>query len=79
MITIAGDEAEIVFPWPTNDTAGNLLIMMTKNASNALAVTGRRVIGRPRFWDLRRTETGFEFVFTAKLHPLTEPEEVPGE
>ena len=74
MIAITDDTATITFPWPTNDTGQGILKMMTNQASSALAAegVGRRVRGGIRFDDIRRTETGFEFVFSAKLRPQEE-------
>lgn len=78
MITITGDRAEILFSWPTNDTGHNqaVLKMMAQQAGQLVRQQGRQQKGGIKFEDIRRTETGFEFVFSAKLEPL--PEEVPG-
>jgi len=72
MITITGNEAEIRFPWPTNDTGRGVLKMMTAQASSALSGHGRQVVGGIRFADIPRTDSGYEFVFTATLVPLEE-------
>lgn len=74
MITITDDQAEIRFAWPTNDTNG-VLKMMTNQAASLLAGHGRQVTGGVKFHNIERVETGFEFVFKAKLKPLEVPSE----
>jgi len=74
MITIDGNTAEVRFPWPTNDTGRNNAVVkaMATQVSSAVAAQGRQLVGAARFHNLARTETGFEFVFTANLVPLEE-------
>lgn len=76
MITLNedGTMATIVFPWPTNDTGGRVLTAMRSAAMDALAAAGHNTTTVPAYQDLRRTEAGFEFVFTC---PIIRPEVTP--
>lgn len=67
MITVSGTTATVAFPWPTNDTSGRVMRAMASSAVEALTAAGHRFTGRPVFHDLRQTETGWEFLFTATL------------
>lgn len=71
---ITDNTAEIRFPWPTNDTGRNNAVLkaMTGQVSSTVAAQGRQLIGSPRFANIARTDSGFEFVFTATLVPLEE-------
>lgn len=74
MISITDNEAEIRFPWPTNDTGRNnsTLKAMTQQVSSAVAAHGRQILGGARFSSIDRTDSGFEFVFHATLVPQEE-------
>lgn len=73
MITIDGDVARIVFPWPTNDTAGGVLTAMATQATSLVRGHGRRLVGGVGFHSIDRAGSGYEFVFTAKLRPEEAP------
>lgn len=79
MITFADGIATVSFVWPTNDTGGKVLAMMSQAAVTALAAAGYTVTRKPSFYDVRPAEgIGYMFRFTVPATPpAPTPEETP--
>jgi hypothetical protein len=70
MITIDDKgRAWLRLPWPTNDTGPNnsVLKAMASAVAKRLRNEGHAIVGGVRFDNIERTETGYEFVFSAQL------------